>query len=407
MNKAYTIIANIGRVVVMVFIAAILSSNVLSAQNTKTQETKKARLQKEIAVLDQQLKENSSKSNKALSNLTLVRKKISNRKELIEESDKDISFLSHQIDSTQKEIAITQAELETMSYYYNKLIRNAYKNRDAKVWYMYILASDNLGQAFRRFGYLRDLSSQMNVQATKIKEIKAKLEVKQDSLSNMKSRAESMRKARVAELDQLKVDENDSEKLISQLKKDKSKIQSDINSKQRQVEALNREIEKIIREAMQSSSKKSSTSSKTTQPIDYKLGGEFKSNKGKLPWPVDGPVVDHYGQHYHPVYKNVKLPFNNGVTIATAKGAQVKAIYDGVVKNIMVVAGYNQCILVQHGDYFSFYCKMGGVAVKPGDKVKTGQVLGTVDTINGETQLHLQIWSGNTPQNPEPWLRPR
>lgn len=406
MNKVLSILSNIGRVVVMVFIAAILSSNVLSAQNTKTQETKKARLQKEIAVLDQQLKENSTKSNKALSNLTLVRKKISNRKELIEESDKDISFLSHQIDSTQKEIDITQAELDTMSYYYNKLIRNAYKNRDAKIWYMYILASDNLGQAFRRFGYLRDLSSQMNVQATKIKEVKAELEDKQASLSQMKSQAESMRQARVAELDQLQSDETASEKLISQLKKDKSKIQSEINSKQKQVDALNREIEKIIREAMQGGTKKSS-SSKTTQPIDYKLAGEFKANKGKLPWPLDGPVVDHYGQHYHPVYKNVKLPFNNGVTIAAAKGAQVKAIFDGVVKNIMVVAGYNQCILVQHGDYFSFYCKMGGITVKPGDKVKTGQVLGTVDTINGETQLHLQVWSGNTPQNPETWLRPR
>ena len=45
--------------------------------------------------------------------------------------------------------------------------------------------------------------------------------------------------------------------------------------------------------------------------------------------------------------------------------------------------------------------------VKKGDKVKTGQALGTVDTIGGETQLHFQIWSGKTPQNPEIWLRPR
>ena len=61
---------------------------------------------------------------------------------------------------------------------------------------------------------------------------------------------------------------------------------------------------------------------------------------------------------------------------------------------------------MQHGNYFSFYCKLGSVSVKPGEKVKTGQVLGTVDTIAGETALHFQIWEGRSPQNPELWLRP-
>ena len=88
-------------------------------------------------------------------------------------------------------------------------------------------------------------------------------------------------------------------------------------------------------------------------------------------------------------------------------GAKVSAVFEGEVKQIVVMPGYNKCILVQHGNYFSFYCKMGWVTVKAGDKVKTGQVLGTVETIGGETQLHFQIWSGRTPQNPETWLRPR
>ena len=51
---------------------------------------------------------------------------------------------------------------------------------------------------------------------------------------------------------------------------------------------------------------------------------------------------------------------------------------------IVVMPGYNKCVLVQHGNYFSFYCKLGTVSVKAGDKVKTGQVVGTVDTIGAE-----------------------
>jgi len=45
------------------------------------------------------------------------------------------------------------------------------------------------------------------------------------------------------------------------------------------------------------------------------------------------------------------------------------------------------------------------VAVKSGDKIKTGQVIGTVDTIGGEDLFHFELWHGTTPQNPESWLR--
>ena len=45
------------------------------------------------------------------------------------------------------------------------------------------------------------------------------------------------------------------------------------------------------------------------------------------------------------------------------------------------------------------------MTVKAGDKVTLGQVLGTIDTINGQTQLHFEVWKGSAPQNPEQWLR--
>lgn len=136
-----------------------------------------------------------------------------------------------------------------------------------------------------------------------------------------------------------------------------------------------------------------------------KLDAEFSKNKGKLPWPVDGPVVGRFGKHYHPVYKNLELPPNNGVDVAVAKGSKVQAVFEGVVKQVIAMPGYNQCVLLQHGNYFTFYCKLGNVSVKAGDKVRTGQALGVIDTINGQTQLHFEVWQGTKPQNPELWLR--
>lgn len=377
------------------------------SQDTRSQEARRVRLQKEIAILDGQLRSNAAQSASALSRLTIISGKVESRKRLIEESDKEINEYSDSIRVKEKAIKAMQERLDTLSDHYTKLVRGAYVNRSAKVWYMYILASDNVGQAFRRYGYLRDLSKQMNTQASKILEVQAELERESDALTAMKKEAESIKAQRVSEMNKLKAEENDSQKLVSQLKRNKKKYQQDLSRKQREVEALNREIERIIREATSDkSSGKGASQTVKRKPIDYTLAKKFEGNKGKLPWPADGPVVDHFGQRYHPVYTNLKLPFNNGVTIALPAGTQVKAVFDGVVKQIVVMPGYNKCVLVQHGNYFSFYCKLGTVNVKAGDQVKTGQVVGTVDTIGGETQLHFQIWSGRTPQNPESWLRP-
>lgn len=378
------------------------------SQNTRTQEARRARLQKEIAILDEQIRANSAKSANAMSRLTLISGKVDSRKRLIEESDREISEYSDSIARKEKEISVIKARLDTLSAHYARLVRGAYINRSPKVWYMYILASDNIGQAFRRYGYLRDLSRQMNVQASKIIDIREELEKESAKLTAMKRGAEAVRAQRVSEMNKLKAEEDEARSLVSQLKKNKRKYQSDLFRKQREVEALNREIERIIRSATEGTGKsgKGSSQTVTRKPIDYTLAKKFEANKGKLPWPADGPVVDHFGQRFHPVYTNLKLPFNNGVTIALPAGTEIKAVFDGVVKQIVVMPGYNKCILVQHGNYFSFYCKLGTVSVKAGDKVKTGQVVGTVDTIGGETQLHFQIWSGRTPQNPETWLRP-
>lgn len=383
----------------------LMAAGPVAAQNTKAQENRKAALEKEIAEIDRQLKATSSKTTSALSTLSLVRKKISNRKALVAESDQAIAALEAEIRVRKAEVARIQGRLDTLSFYYGRLVRNAYKNRDSRIWYMYILSSRDLGQAWRRYSYLRDLSASMNVQARKIKETRAELEEEMAQLEQKQAEAREARALRQQEVNKLQKEESESQALVNKLNKDKKRYQNELAAKRKQVEALNREIERIIRAAMESKGTKKG-GKKHGAPIDYKLGNEFSSNKGKLPWPAEGPVIDHYGQHYHPVFKNVKLPFNNGMTIGLSKGTAVKAVFNGTVKQIVVMPGYNQCVLVQHGNYFSFYCKLGSVSVKPGEKVKTGQVLGTVDTIAGETALHFQIWEGRSPQNPELWLRP-
>ena len=381
----------------LLFLSAVISA---SSQNTAAQEERKARLEREIAIIDKQLAENASKSSTMLSDLSLIRKKVANRKALVNESDKEIRRLNDNIYLTQRQINRIQARVDTLTSHYARLVRSAYKNRDARVWYMYMLASDNLGQAFRRFGYFKNLSGQMKSEAQEIRQVKEELEMEKVKLSEMKKDAEKVKADRVKELEELKKDEAKVDKVVKQLNRDKKKYQQQLASKKKEVDALNREIERIVAAAMKSSGK---GQDKTV--VDTKLDAQFAKNKGKLPWPADGPVVDHFGKHYHPVYKNLQLPPNNGFDVALGKDTKIKAVFDGVVKQVMVMPGYNQCVMIQHGNYFTLYCKLKSVNVKEGDKVKTSDVIGTIDTTNGQTQLHFELWTGSKPQNPEQWLK--
>lgn len=390
---------------------AILAGTAAFAQKNsqKSLESQRARLQKDIELINRKLAENSRSSEKVLSNLTLVRSKIAKREQLIGECDRTLKVLGDSVRLCESEIAVLQDRYDTLSAYYSKLVRGAYKNRDSRTWYMYILSSQSVGQAFRRLGYFRSLSSQMNTQARRIQEASAALEAKKSRLLSLKAEEDEVRDQIVKERSRLRDEESESARMQDRLQKDKKQYEKQLREKNRQIESLNRKIADLIRQ--QSQKKSSSGSGKTSKgktvstEIDTKLSNEFASNKGRLPWPVEGVVTDRFGKHQHPVYKNVELPQNNGVTLTVKRGATAMAVFNGKVTQIFVLPGYNQCVLVSHGSYYTLYTKLNAVSVKVGDKVSTGQAIGVVDTIGGEDLFHFELWNGNEPQNPENWLR--
>ena len=389
----------------VLIVALVISLVPVMAQDVSKQESRKAKLQREIELLDQQLEQNASKSSALLSNLELLKKNIENRKALVKESDKEIRRYADSVYLKQLAINRLKARVDTLTSHYSRLVKSAYKNRDTRVWYMYILASENLGQAYRRFGYFRNLSTRMKEEAVTIREMQAELEVEKARLAQLKKNAEKVKAERVKELEKLRKDETASANTIAKLKKDRKKYEKELKAKKKEVEALNKEIQRIIAEATKPKPSAGSLSQKD-DPAAVALSAEFSSNKGKLPWPVNGSVVAKFGKQYHPVFKNLELPANNGLDITAPKGSQIKAVFNGTVKQVFVMPGYNQCVLVQHGkNYFTFYCKLGSVSVKAGDKVTTGQVLGTIETQSGNNQLHFELWKDSKPQNPECWLR--
>lgn len=379
----------------------------LSGQSVQSRQNRKAALEKEIAAINARLRDNAKSSSKALSDLDLVRRKVKVQQALLDESDAILKSLRDSISRCNREIAFLDSRMDTLTHYYEKLVRNAYKNRDNRLWLLYLVSSEDLGQAYRRFAYMKNLSSKMSAQAVSIRETSAQLSARKEELVVMKNEAETLKRERAWTVSELRAAESEAGDLVAKLGRDRKTYQQQLEKKNREMEQLNREIAEMIRKATSGSSKTASkkTGKTTSTAIDTKLNARFAANKGHLPWPAEGTVVESFGRNEHPVYKNLTMPFNNGVTISVPQGTAARAVFDGEVTQIVVMRGYNQCVLVRHGEYFTFYCHLGSVCVRSGEKVKTGQILGTVDNVGGESRLHFQLWKGRNPQNPELWLK--
>ena len=387
----------------VVFIVVLISFPVISTgQSIEEQERKKRQIEEEIAFLDSQLSTTKKKQADNTKELNFIRRKISNRKRLLSQIENEILTINKEMTQSESEINRLNRDLAHLKKEYSKLIYEAYKHRDQASWMMYVLASNTIDQGYKRWVFFKDFNNSMQERASRIKATTEEISNKVDALEKMKEKSIKSQEQRSSEYKKLQTDEKGARQTISQLSRQEKQFRAQLDSKRREVERLNREIERILAEAMKA---KESPDFKESV-AERKLSDNFELNKGRLPWPVKrGAVVEEFGQHNHPVFKNVKLPFNNGVNIATDKGAEVFCVFDGVVKQVLVMPGYNQCVLVQHGSFYTFYCKLDKVTVKAGEKLKTGQAMGALAASdeNGSV-IHFQLWHGTNKQNPELWI---
>lgn len=370
------------------------------AQDIDRHQELKKKIEQEISFIDNQLKNLNTKQKATRENLTLIRRKASDRKAVISQLDVQIRDAEQKIEAKNAEITKLQGEIDTLGAYYSRLVYNAYKNRNTKAWFMYVLASENIGQGYRRLSYIKNLSVTVNEQAEKIRLKREELEGEKKLLEGMKAQALKAKNERQREYKTLMAEEQETKSVIKEISRNQGKYRRELASKRKEVEKLNREIQQMVQKSVAADKKKN-------LPVDTRLSGSFEQNKGKLGWPVSrGVITEKFGVHFHPVYKNIKLPENNGITIRTDKNAEVHCVFEGTVKQIVMMQGYGQCVLVQHGAYYTFYCKLRRVTVKSGQKVATGQVLGYLEGDGRASSIHFQIWKGTQKQNPEAWLRP-
>ncbi|GAB6394638.1 MAG: peptidoglycan DD-metalloendopeptidase family [Bacteroidales bacterium] len=392
-----------------------------SAEIRELESRRKAALA-EIEMTSQLLSETKESAQSSLNRLNLIARQIQQRREIITLLTLEVAVIDNNIRKIREEINLLETELRGKRDGYEQSVRQLFKRRKLQDKLLFILSADNFSQSLRRIRYLREYTDWQKRQAAGILEKQKEIKAQWELLEKTRGEKQGVLQAREAENSRLAMEENAQKQTIDGLNRKQRQLQAELKKKQQQAEALNRQIEKQIAAEVARTRKKAE--SKDASPEDKRvaetqggyamtkdeklLAGNFAANRGSLPIPVTGnySIVGVYGEQQHQSLKYVRF-FNNGIDIRATAGADARAVFGGVVSKVFVQPGYNNSIIVRHGNYLTVYSNLIDVYVKQGDKVQIRQVLGKIFTDSDNdnaTILHFELWKETDKQNPRPWL---
>lgn len=428
-------------------------------------ESRKQELLKEIQEATRAL-QNTRKSTKQ--NLGLQRElqqKIDSRNAQIKNINIEISQLDGAISTTNDNVQTLEKEVDSLRARYAQLVVYAYKTRREYDVLNFLFSATSFNDALRRYQYLRQYRENRRRQAESLLSTKVLLAQKLENLEQERSRKAGALYTEQKQRGALIADKKETDQTIVQLQQQEKQLQQNIQKSRAEARQVDRAIQDAIRREIEAARKrelaaaaarKRAAAAKAAKrkaeqeaarkraiaaakkagrkpppppkpvaddeeedptpaskedvlaatPEALSLSRDFESNRGRLPWPVDaGRITGRFGTS---TVGKVEVE-HNGIVIATARGAAVKAIFDGEVIMVFSVPGAGYMVTLRHGRYFTNYVRLVDVRVKKGMSVKRGHVLGAAaaSALAGNGEIELQIYRNMVQQNPERWIRSR
>ena len=391
----------------LLILAALFCALNLAAQNQSLDALRDEirRAEEEIRATNELLAKTKKDKPVTQNQLKLIQNRIRNRKQIIANLEKQTQVINGDIGTKNDTVHAMQNELTQLRKEYADMVYAAYKNYKLNNFLVFLFASKDFNDATRRISYMRRYNRMRQQKAEQIKSVADSLHVQIGELENRKAELTKVRDTRTQEVSSLGKDEKQYQSSLSEINTKSGKLSSEIRKKQSQINKLQQRIQAIIAEE----ARKNRATPKSAAQEEYiaNLSGRFDQNKGLLPYPVRGGViVDRYGVHPHATQKGLMVN-NKGVNIASGSGAEVRAVFEGDITQIVFVQGLNNTVIIRHGNYLTTYSNLASVNVKTGDKVTLNQVIGRLSNSDNSDDcvLHFEIWKETENLNPEQWLR--
>jgi murein hydrolase activator len=371
-------------------------------------ENKKKKLLKDIQYTQSVLERTKQNKETTMQSLLALRKQIEARENLITTINNESKLLDRQIELKQSSVSELAKQLVQLKKEYAQMLQFA-------------------NQGLKRFKYIQQFNESRKKQVEYILQTQTNLKKNIEELEAQKRSKLMLIEEQEREKEKLDSDKEKKNNLVNDLQSRERTLRIDLDKKNQQVAQLNRaiqdaiqrEIEEAKRKAEEEARKKAIASGKpvpksgtstsnalTLTPEAQRISDNFAANQNKLPWPVEkGYIIGQFGVHPHPVLSGVKIS-NNGIDIQTEMNANVRAVFEGEVREVFSIPGQNFNILIGHGEFFTVYTNLLRVDVKKGDKVSAKQALGMAYTVPGKslTEIHFELWRGTQKLDPALWL---
>jgi septal ring factor EnvC (AmiA/AmiB activator) len=425
-----------GRIVLLVF--CFLCTISVNAQTREELEKKRKEIQQEIASLQQAQAAVSKDKKASLSDLKLIERKLRSRYAVINNLNDEMQLIDNTIFSNNREIYRLQKQLDTLRQQYAKTVEYAYKNRSSYDMLNFIFTSASFNDAIKRVTYLKSYRKYRDEQVMNINRTQKELAERIQMLSVNKQEKGKVLEEQNKQKEILEEEKKEKNSFVSRLKNREKEIEKEMAAKRKVERSLQNSIAAIVKREIEAARRKAEeearkiaagTSVKPAEPKAVagpnaatvatrkvnvlentpevtKVSVGFENNRGNLPWPVErGTVTSGFGRNK--IEGTSIIEDNIGITIQTVSGANVKAVFEGVVTTVYDVAG-SQTVTIKHGKYFTTYYNLATVNVSKGASVSMGQVIGKAaqnDDGDGEIIFVVNVESNFV--NPESWLKNR
>ena len=392
------------------FLLLIFSIIPLNAQNyearQKKLEAQKISLTKEISQINSLILDSRKKSKNLANELEDIQLKISVRDKLININNSQLNNLTNIIYNQTEQLSDLEKDLIKLKEEYEKIIYSSYKKKSTQMKLMFLFASENINQGFKRFQYFKQYSKYRKKQADKIVLIQTQISQTIDSLQIRKNNKQNIIDENRKVKETLTKEKQLQNTLFKNLLKNQKNYSLEITEKEKQTRLIDNEIQKLIRLAIAESNKNNNSTNFALTPEGRLISTNFQANKGRLPWPLkQGVVVRRFGTQPHPVVRTTTIN-SNGISLATSPNSVAYSVFDGEVLSVYGFSGGNPGVLIRHGKYISNYQNLSSIFVKKGDKINANDEIGIVFTneSTGKTVLKFNIFNELKPENPTIWL---
>lgn len=388
-------------------LAILLILPLSSARRTSSSVRKeKQENARKIENTRRQLDANAAQTSRELKNLQSIEGKMRVKRNEANSLRTSANNVKMNSDVLADSIKYNTRHLEALRESYGKALRTIRNRRHYSSPAAYVLSAGSFNEARSRIRYLEELSQWQAEKARSLKAATSRLKVQQGRLDSLHNVLATNLDSLAAVEQTLRIQRNQADAVVGSLKRQRRNLGKVLKEQERLARKLDDELNRIIEEESRRNEKKPEQKHPEN---DTRLTGSFASNKGKLPSPVDraATVVSTFGRHTHEELEKVQTQ-NNGMDFETTKGAQACAVFPGVVSMVIVMEGFDNVVLLRHGEYLTVYAGIDGLKVRKGQKVEAGQSLGSIysdPTDNDRTRLHFEVRHEKEKLNPADWLR--